>query len=122
MEISGISYDSRQTQPGDLFVAVKGLTVDGHKFIPTALEKGAAAVLCQDEPEEGVAWVQTPDCRYGLAICSRNFFGDPAASMKLIGFTGTSGKTSSTILLKHLLEEELGAKVGLRHQWEHDRG
>ena len=113
MEISGISYDSRHTRPGDLFVAVKGLTVDGHRFIPVALEKGAAAVLCQDAPEEGTAWVQTPDCRYGLAICSRNFFGDPAASMKLIGFTGTSGKTSSTILLKHLLEDELGAKVGL---------
>ena len=112
-DIGGISYDSRHTKLGDLFVAVKGLTVDGHKFIPTALEKGAAAVLCQDEPEPGVPWVQTPDCRYGLAICSRNFFGDPASGMKLIGFTGTSGKTSSTILLKHLLEEELGAKVGL---------
>ena len=112
-DIGGISYDSRHTKPGDLFVAVKGLTVDGHKFIPTALEKGAAAVLCQDEPEPGVPWVQTSDCRYGLAICSRNFFGDPASGMKLIGFTGTSGKTSSTILLKHLLEEELGAKVGL---------
>lgn len=113
MDISGISYDSRNTRPGDLFVAVKGLTVDGHKFIPAAMEKGAAAVLCQDEPEKGVPWIQTEDCRYGLAICSRNFFGDPASSMKLIGFTGTSGKTSSTILLKHLLEDELGAKVGL---------
>ena len=53
MEISGISYDSRKTQPGDLFVAVKGLTVDGHKFIPKARELGAAAVLCQDIPQDG---------------------------------------------------------------------
>lgn len=113
LDITGISYDSRNTRPGDLFVAVKGLTVDGHKFIPVAMEKGAAAVLCQDEPETGVPWVQVADCRYGLAICSRNFFGNPAAGMKLIGFTGTSGKTSSTILLKHLLEQELGTKVGL---------
>lgn len=112
-EISGISYDSRKTQPGDLFVAVKGLTVDGHRFISTAMEKGAAAVLCQDIPEDGVPYVQIADCRYGLAISSRNFFGNPAAGMTMIGFTGTSGKTSSTIIMKHLLEKELGAKVGL---------
>ena len=61
MEISGISYDSRKTQPGDLFVAVKGFETDGHKFIPKALEKGAAAVLCQDIPADGIAYVQTDD-------------------------------------------------------------
>ena len=112
-EITGICYDSRLVQPGDLFVAVRGLTVDGHRFIPKALEQGAAAVLCQDLPQGEGPWVQVADCRYGLAICSRNFFGNPAAEMTLIGFTGTSGKTSSTIIMKHLLERELGAKVGL---------
>lgn len=112
-EISGISYDSRLTRPGDLFVAVKGLQVDGHKFIAKAMEMGAAAVLCQDVPDMAVPYIQVSDCRYGLALCSRSFFGNPAAGMKMIGFTGTSGKTSSTIILKHLLEQELGAKVGL---------
>ena len=112
-EITGICYDSRLVKPGDLFVAVKGLTVDGHRFIPKAMELGAAAVLCQDVPAGELPYVQVADCRYGLALCSRNFFGNPAAGMTLIGFTGTSGKTSSTIIMKHLLEQELGAKVGL---------
>ena len=113
MEITGISYDSRKTCPGDLFVAVKGFETDGHRYIGKALEKGAAAVLCQDPPQAELPWVQVADCRCGLALASRNFFGDPAAQMTLIGFTGTSGKTSSTQLLKHVLEEALGAKVGL---------
>lgn len=112
-EITGICYDSRLVKPGDLFVAVKGLTVDGHRFIPKAMELGAAAVLCQDVPAGEVPYVQVADCRYGLALCSRSFFGNPAAEMTVIGFTGTSGKTSSTIIMKHLLEQELGAKVGL---------
>ena len=112
LEIRGISYDSRKTQPGDLFVAIKGLTSDGHRFIPTAMEKGAAAVLCEDAPTDGTPYVQVADCRRGLALASREFYGDPAASMKLIGFTGTSGKTSSTQILKHVLETR-GAKVGL---------
>ena len=112
-EISGISFDSRKTCPGDLFVAIKGFESDGHRFIPKAMEKGAAAVLCQDIPAEGIPYVQIADCRYGLAIASRDFFGDPASKMKVIGFTGTSGKTSSTHLLKFLLEEKAGAKVGL---------
>lgn len=112
-EITGICYDSRLVKPGDLFVAVKGLTVDGHRFIPKAMELGASAVLCQDVPAGEVPYVQVADCRYGLALCSRSFFGNPAAEMTVIGFTGTSGKTSSTIIMKHLLEQELGAKVGL---------
>ena len=112
-EITGISYDSRKTQPGDLFVAIKGFEADGHRFIPKAMEKGAAAVLCEDAPSDGTPYVRIADCRRGLALASKAFFGDPAARMKLIGFTGTSGKTSSTHILKHVLEAELGAKVGL---------
>ena len=113
LEISGISYDSRQTQPGDLFVAIKGFETDGHRFIPKAMERGAAAVLCEEAPADGTPYIQIRDCRYGLAIVSRDFFGDPASRMKVIGFTGTSGKTSSTHLLKHVLESQCGAKVGL---------
>lgn len=112
-EISGISYDSRATQPGDIFVAVKGFESDGHRFISKAIQNGAAVVLCEDAPADGIPYVQIADCRYGLAIASRDFFGDPASQMCVIGFTGTSGKTSSTYIMKHLLEETLGAKVGL---------
>ena len=112
-EITGISYDSRQTLPGDLFVAVRGFEVDGHRFIPKALEKGAAAVLCETPPEGDVPYVQTDDCRLGLALASRDFFGNPAGEMTMIGITGTSGKTTSSYLLKHLLESKLDAKVGL---------
>ena len=112
-EIGGVCYDSRRTQPGDLFVAVRGFETDGHRYIPMAMEKGAAAVLCEEAPAEGTPYLLVRDCRLGLALASRNFFGDPASQMTVIGFTGTSGKTSSTQLLKHLLEEKLGAKVGL---------
>ena len=112
-EITGISYDSRKTQPGDLFVAIKGFEADGHRFIPKAVANGAAAVLCEDVPADGTPYVRVADCRYGLAIVSRDFFGNPAGEMKVIGFTGTSGKTSSTQILKHVLESQLGAKVGL---------
>jgi len=111
-EITGVSYDSRKTQPGDLFVAIKGFEADGHRFIPKALENGAAAVLCEDVPAVETPYVRIADCRYGLALVSREFFGNPAAEMTVVGFTGTSGKTSSTQLLKHVLEEK-GAKVGL---------
>ena len=113
MEIAGVSYDSRQTQPGDLFVAVRGFEADGHRFIPKALERGAAAVLCETPPTDGTPYVRTDDCRLGLALASREFFGNPAAEMKLIGITGTSGKTTSSYILKHLLEAKLDAKVGL---------
>ena len=94
-EITGISYNSRQTLPGDLFVAVRGFEVDGHRFIPKALEKGAAAVLCETPPEGNVPYVQTDDCRLGLALASRDFFGNPAGEMTMIGITGTSGNTTS---------------------------
>ncbi len=113
LEISGISYDSRHTQPGDLFVAIKGFETDGHRYIPKAMERGAAAVLCEDAPQDGIPYVRIRDCRYGLAIVSRDFFGNPSKEMKIVGFTGTSGKTSSTHLLKHVLESQCGAKVGL---------
>ncbi len=112
-DITGVSYDSRKTQPGDLFVAVRGFETDGHRYIPMAVQKGAAAVLCEEPPAEGTPYLMVKDCRLGLALASREFFGNPAAQMTVIGFTGTSGKTSSTHLLKHLLEEACGAKVGL---------
>lgn len=112
-EIAHVCYDSRQVKPGDLFVALSGYTVDGHKFIPQAMASGAAAVLCQVPPEgEGIPYAQVADSRRALAAVGASFFGHPAKSMTMAGFTGTNGKTTSTYLLKAVLEAR-GEKVGL---------
>lgn len=113
LEISGVSYDSRKTEKGDMFVAIRGFEADGHKFIPKAVENGAAVILCEEKPPCDIPYVLVSDSRYGLAIVSRDFFGDPASEMTMIGITGTSGKTSSSYLIKHMLESKLDAKVGL---------
>lgn len=112
-EITGISYDSRTVKPGQLFVAVTGFASDGHRFIHMAMEKGAAAVLCQRMPEGNEPYVQVTDTRLALALASANYFGHPAKRMQFIGVTGTNGKTTTTYLLKHILEKTRNAKVGL---------
>ena len=105
LEITGISYDSRSTEAGDLFVAIRGFETDGHRYIGKAMEKGAAAVLCEEQPGLDVPFVQVRDSRLGLALASCAFFGRPAEKMRMIGVTGTSGKTSVTTLLKDVLEK-----------------
>lgn len=112
-EITGICYDSRAAKPGDMFVAIRGFESDGHKYIPSAVSKGASVILCEIPPEDGTPYVQVADCRYALAVASRDFFGDPASEMTMIGLTGTNGKTTSSYLIKHMLEAKLDAKVGL---------
>ena len=112
-EIPGVCYDSRAVQPGDLFVAMTGFAADGHAFIPQAMAAGAAAVLCQKVPAAGIPYVQVADSRRALAVVGANFFGHPARSMTMVAVTGTNGKTSSTYLLKAILEQAAGAKVGL---------
>ena len=112
-EITGVSYDSRTTEPGHLFVAVTGFAADGHRFIPMAARKGAACVLCQRKPEVDLPYVRTADTRAALAVLGANWFGHPAEKLTVIGVTGTNGKTTTTYLLKSLLEQCLGAKVGL---------
>lgn len=113
LEISGVSYDSRKTKSGDLFVAMTGYAADGHAFIPMAAEKGAVCVLCEREPEVNIPWIKVSSSRKALAKLAANWFGHPAEEMTMIGVTGTNGKTTTTYLLKDILEKTLGAKVGL---------
>ena len=113
VEISGISYDTRTIQPGELFVALTGYKTDGHRFLREAVEKGAAAVICHKPPEEPGPWLIAADTRAALAAVSANWFGRPADALTVIGVTGTNGKTTTTYLLKAMLEGVLGAKVGL---------
>ena len=99
--------------PGCLFVALPGYKTDGHRYIRQALERGAAAVLCQRPPEGEGPWLVTEDTRAALADVSANWFGRPAEAMTCVGVTGTNGKTTTTYLLKAALEGALKAKVGL---------
>ncbi len=113
MEISSISYDTRTIQPGALFVALSGNKTDGHRYIQTAVDRGAAAVLCERPPEAPGPWLKTEDSRLALALLSANWFGRPGDGMTLVAVTGTNGKTTTTSLLKELLERVTGARVGL---------
>ena len=113
MGIEAVAYDSRKVTPGSLFVAITGFASDGNRFIPMAMEKGASVVVSAKKPETDIPYVLVENDRYALAMIGTNFYGHPAESMTMIGVTGTNGKTSVTLLLKHVLEKTLGAKVGL---------
>ena len=113
IEIGDISYDSRKTKKGDLFVAIRGFESDGHRFIAAAEKAGAAAVLCEEKPETEIPYVIVKNSRKALALVSAEYFGNPAEEMTMVGVTGTNGKTTTTLLLKHVIEQSLGAKVGL---------
>lgn len=111
IQIGEVRYDSRAVQPGDLFVAIRGLETDGHKYIASALQKGAVAIVCEEAPA-GAPAVVTPSARRALAQIGANRFGHPAEKLCMVGVTGTNGKTTVTHLIKHILETE-GIKVGL---------
>ncbi len=113
MEIYSISYDTRTLMPGALFVALPGDKTDGHQYIQTALDKGAAAVLRETAPDCPGPWLVTADSRLALALISANWFGRPGDQMTLVAVTGTNGKTTTTNLIKELLERVADAKVGL---------
>jgi len=112
--ISGVAFDSRRVEEGFLFVAVRGLTVDGHDYIPTAIEKGASVIVCEKIPdiEGGVTVVQTENSARALGIIASNFYGRPSEKLKLVGITGTNGKTTCATLLFDLFRN-LGYSVGL---------
>lgn len=113
MEITGMAFDSRKVQPGDLFMAVSGFATDGNRFIPGAMEKGAAVVVTARQPEQDVPCAVVESDRLAMAKIAANLYDHPAKKLCMIGVTGTNGKTSVTLLLKHILETVKGAKVGL---------
>lgn len=113
IEVSGISYNSRITKPGDVFVAVTGFQTDGHKYAKNAVENGAVCVVCEHEIEGvNVPCIIVENSRSALAEMSCNFYGNPTKKLNLIGVTGTNGKTTVTYLVKTILEAN-GEKVGL---------
>ena len=115
IEITGINIDSRRIKQGHIFVAMKGTQVDGHKFIGKAIELGAAAVLLEDMPEEiqdGVTYVQVESTEDCVGIVATTYFGNPSSKLKLVGVTGTNGKTTIATLLYNMFRK-FGHKVGL---------
>ncbi|NLT14583.1 MAG: UDP-N-acetylmuramoyl-L-alanyl-D-glutamate--2,6-diaminopimelate ligase [Clostridiales bacterium] len=113
MEITGVSYDSRTTEKGDVFVAVRGYESDGHHYIKAAAANGAACVLCEEKPDIDIPYVLLDNTRRGLATVASNWYNSSSSDMKIIGVTGTNGKTTTTNLIKTVIEKCSGAKVGL---------
>ncbi|MEM6864283.1 MAG: UDP-N-acetylmuramoyl-L-alanyl-D-glutamate--2,6-diaminopimelate ligase [Bacteroidota bacterium] len=113
--INQIHFDSRKVEMDDVFVAIRGLTSDGHEFIAKAVESGVIAIVCEEFPElmvNGITYLKVENTNSALAIMAGNFYGNPSKNLKLVGVTGTNGKTTVTTLLYNLLKKA-GYKVGL---------
>ena len=114
-DITGVNIDSRRIENGHLFVAMKGTQVDGHRFIPKAIELGARAVLCEDVPEEtqsGVTYIKVESTEDSVGKVATVFYGDPSRKLHLVGVTGTNGKTTIATLLYNMFRK-MGHKCGL---------
>ena len=115
VDITGVNIDSRRIEKGHLFVAIPGTVTDGHKFIPKAIEQGASAVLCEKMPEEqtsGVTYIQVASTEDAVGKVATLFYGDPSRKLKLVGVTGTNGKTTIATLLYNMFRK-FGHKCGL---------
>lgn len=113
-EVTAVVYDSRKVIPGSLFVCIRGAVADGHKFVPDVAAKGAKTLIVEEPVEvpEDVTVIRVADTRYAMAFISAAWFGHPAEKLKTIGITGTKGKTTTTYMVKSILENA-GYKVGL---------
>ncbi|TXK72091.1 UDP-N-acetylmuramoyl-L-alanyl-D-glutamate--2,6-diaminopimelate ligase [Paenibacillus sp. N3.4] len=111
-EITGIEADSRKIKQGNLFLCIPGLTVDGHDYAPKAITLGAAALVTERVLDLPIPQLVVKDARYAMAALSAHFFGYPSKELKLIGITGTNGKTTSTYLIEKILRDQ-GFKTGL---------
>lgn len=115
LEINKVNYDSRKVQKDDLFVCIRGFQTDGHKFVQNALQNGAKAIVCEEpikNVDENIIIIQVDDSRKALATIACNKYDNPSKKMKMIGVTGTNGKTTIAFMMKRILEED-GKKVGL---------
>ena len=120
IDISNIDSDSRNIKENGLFVAIKGFDVDGHNYIKEAIKRGAVAVIASIDADkkllkeimDKVTLILAPDTRLALAICACNFYDNPSRKFKLVGITGTKGKTTTSFMVKRILEKA-GKKVGL---------
>ena len=115
VNVSSVNIDSRLVQEGGMFIAIKGTQADGHAYIPAAEEKGATAIVCEEMPEKqnpAVAYVVVPDAQAVAGKLATTFYGNPSQSLKLVGVTGTNGKTTIATLLYDLFRE-MGHKCGL---------
>ncbi|WP_375323696.1 UDP-N-acetylmuramoyl-L-alanyl-D-glutamate--2,6-diaminopimelate ligase [Flagellimonas sp. GZD32] len=113
--VNQVHFDSRKVEMDDVFVAVRGTVTDGHNYIQRAVDSGARAIVCEDLPElmvDGVTYLKVDDCNSALAIIASNYFDNPSKNLKLVGVTGTNGKTTVTTLLYNLFKKA-GYKVGL---------
>jgi UDP-N-acetylmuramoyl-L-alanyl-D-glutamate--2,6-diaminopimelate ligase len=114
-EVEIVTFDSRKVCSGTMFVAQKGVHVDGHNYISMAIEKGATVIVCQDLPAEqpeGVIFIQVENSDIALGIAAGNFYGNPSRKLQLIGITGTNGKTT-TVTLLHRMMRDMGISAGL---------
>ena len=113
-EVKNVIYDSRKVEEGSLFICIRGAVVDGHKFVPDVVAKGAKVLIVEEavEAPEDVTVILVKDTRYAMAFISAAYFGYPAEKLKTIGITGTKGKTTTTYMVKSILENA-GYKVGL---------
>ncbi|WP_421890000.1 UDP-N-acetylmuramoyl-L-alanyl-D-glutamate--2,6-diaminopimelate ligase [Marinoscillum sp.] len=114
-EISSLAFDSRRVKKGGLFIAIKGLNVDGHDYIGTAVDIGAVAILCENLPEkrkQSITYIQVDNSAAAMGIVAANFHDNPSRKLSLVGVTGTNGKTTTATLLFQLFQQ-LGYKVGL---------
>ncbi|MBI3910683.1 MAG: UDP-N-acetylmuramoyl-L-alanyl-D-glutamate--2,6-diaminopimelate ligase, partial [Armatimonadetes bacterium] len=112
-ELGGIAYDSRQVKPGDLFVCVRGFQTDGHRFLPDALARGAIAALVEEPPADlPVPALLVASAREAMPRLAAAFYGYPARRLRLIGVTGTNGKTTTTYLIESLFRAA-GQRTGV---------